>query len=68
MTLWLAGNQISDIKPLVDNSGIDNGDTVSLCRNNKTNPLSTTSSDTYIPRLQTRGVTVQYAKSVWDCD
>ncbi|MBU0528518.1 leucine-rich repeat domain-containing protein [bacterium] len=50
----LSHNQISDIEPLVNNSGIASGDIIYLT----TNPLSTTSTNTYIPQLQTRGVTV----------
>ena len=54
--LWLWNNPISDIKPLVDNAGLSSGDTVSL----KNNPLSTTSVNTYIPQLKSRGVEVIY--------
>jgi len=54
--LWLRGNQISDIKPLVDNSGLGGGDEVDL----RSNPLSTTSLNTYIPQLEARGVIVSY--------
>jgi len=52
--LYLDSNQISDISPLVSNSGINSGDTVSL----EGNPLSTTSCTVYIPQLQSRGVSV----------
>ncbi|MBU0529950.1 hypothetical protein KKF86_09405 [bacterium] len=54
--LGLGGNQIIDIYPLTQNSGIDNGDIVDLTNN----PLSTTSINTYIPQLETRGVTVYH--------
>ena len=49
-------NQISDIKPLVDNSGLAAGDEVNL----RGNPLSSTSLNTYIPILEARGATVYY--------
>jgi len=52
--LHLQGNQISDIQPLVANSGLSEGDTVAL----KGNPLSSTSLDVYIPQLEQRGVIV----------
>jgi internalin A len=54
--LWLGSNQISDIKPLVDNSGLGGGDVVDL----RSNPLSATSLNTYIPQLEARGVIVYY--------
>jgi len=54
VNLRLEYNQISDIYPLVQNSGIDNGDEVNL----ENNPLSSTSINTYIPQLENRGVTV----------
>jgi hypothetical protein len=54
--LSLMGNQISDIKPLVDNPGLSRGDFVYL----QGNPLSNTSIYIYIPQLQARGVTVYY--------
>jgi parallel beta-helix repeat protein len=57
--LWLGSNQISDIKPLVDNSGLGGGDVVDL----RSNPLSATSLNTYIPQLEARGVTVYYDAS-----
>jgi internalin A len=52
--LVLNNNLIVDIGALVANSGLDAGDTVYLAGN----PLSATSIDTYIPLLETRGVTV----------
>ena len=54
--LDLSNNQIVNIGALLQNSGIDNGDTVYL--NN--NPLSATSVNTYIPELEARGVTVYH--------
>jgi len=54
--LWLHINQISNIYPLVQNSGLDDGDEIGL----NDNPLSTTSINDYIPILQGRGVTVGY--------
>jgi len=56
MDLSLGGNQISDIKPLVDNPGLSQGDKVYLSNN----PLSSSSTSTYIPRLEARGVIVEY--------
>ncbi len=52
--LCLIGNQISDIHPLVGNSGLADGDTLSLGNN----PLSATSLNVYIPQLKQRGVSV----------
>ncbi len=54
--LRLSGNQIADISPLVDNPGMDSGDTVYL----SDNPLSETSINVYIPELEARGVRVYY--------
>ena len=54
--LYLGANQIIDIYPLIQNSGIDNGDEVFLTDN----PLSETSINTYIPQLEARGVDVSY--------
>ena len=56
ITLNLRGNQISDIYPLVQNQGINSGDTIHLYAN----PLSETSINTYIPQLEARGVEVIY--------
>jgi len=58
LSLW--DNQISDIKPLVDNAGLAAGDRVYLSSAFGSNPLSTTSMNTYIPQLEARGVTVQF--------
>ncbi|MDH4299207.1 MAG: leucine-rich repeat domain-containing protein [Dehalococcoidia bacterium] len=54
--LYLPRNQISDILPLVNNPGLSQGDEVYL----SSNPLSSTSMNTYIPQLQARGVTVHW--------
>jgi len=54
--LNLSDNQISDIEPLVDNPGLSQGDKVYLLNN----PLSSSSTITYIPQLEVRGVTVEY--------
>ncbi len=54
LDLW--SNRIIDIYPLIQNSGIDNGDEVFLTDN----PLSETSINTYIPQLEARGVDVTY--------
>lgn len=56
--LDLNWNQIIDINPLILNSGMDNGDDLFLTGN----PLSTTSTNVYIPQLQDRGVNVQFGK------
>ena len=47
-------NQISDIAPLVDNSGLGKGDKVNLYNN----PLSDLAISTQIPALRERGVEV----------
>jgi len=52
--LNLSSNNISDISPLVENSGLSAGDTVDL----RNNPLSTISIDDYVPQLEARGVAV----------
>ena len=56
--LWLWGNNISDISPLVANTGLGKGDTVDV----RGNPLSYLSLPihTHIPTLQSRGVTVEF--------
>ena len=55
-TLTLNNNSISDISPLVENTGLAEEDTVDL----QANPLSYPSIHTYIPALQSRGVTVRF--------
>ncbi len=52
--LDLRKNQINDISPLVENSGLSEGDIIILTNN----PLSETSKEIYIPELQERGVKV----------
>ncbi len=54
--LHLDNNRISDVLPLVDNTGIGNGDNVYL----NGNPLSSTSCATHIPTLESRGVYVSH--------
>ena len=55
--LNLRYNLISDISPLLDNTGLGTGDQLWL--NNNPN-LSDYSIDSLIPRLEARGVTVYY--------
>ena len=58
--LRLGNNQISDISPLVENSGLEEGDEVVLLRNNNLN-LSEGSEDLEnIRQLEARGVSVSY--------
>ena len=54
--LGLRTNSISDVSPLVANTGLGRGDVVYL----GDNPLSSTSINTHIPALESRGVTVHY--------
>ena len=54
LSLW--GNSISDISPLVANTGLGSGDAVNV----RINPLSYLSLHTHIPTLQSRGVTVDF--------
>ena len=54
--MWLNGNSISDLSPLVANTGLGSGDTVNV----KGNPLSYLSIHTHLPTLQSRGVTVEF--------
>ena len=54
--LYLDNNDIADISPLVANTGLGSGDEVSLYDN----PLSSTSLNTHIPALESRGVIVYY--------
>jgi len=56
LLLDLAGNQVSNIVPLVNNSGLAQGDWVNL----RINPLNADSIYVYIPQLQSRGVQVIY--------
>jgi len=50
----LSGNQITDISPLVDNTGLGERDHVHLAGN----PLDADAVDTYFEQLISRGVTV----------
>jgi len=59
--LGLSHNQIGDIFPLVQNPGLDAGDTVDLTEN----PLSEVSLSTHIPELEARGVEVLYTAQGW---
>jgi hypothetical protein len=52
--LNLKDNQITDISPLIENTGISGA--IKL----KNNPLNNTALSTHIPALQTRGIKVEY--------
>ena len=52
----LRDNEIADISPLADNTGLDDGDVVLL----QGNPLDGGSRDEHIPALRDRGVTVEF--------
>ena len=54
--LYLENNSISDISPLVENTGLESGDVIDLRGNN----LSYLSLYEYIPALQSRGVEVHF--------
>ena len=54
--LWLANNRIEDLSPLVDNTGLGEGDEVFL----EGNPLSDQAMEEQIPALESRGVQVSY--------
>ena len=56
IVLRLDRNSISDISPLVENTGLGSGDRVFL----EGNPLNSASINTHIPALQRRGVTVEF--------
>ena len=60
--LVLRGNSISDISPLVANTGLGDGDTVDVTEN----PLNDASINTHIPALQSRGVTVDFSVNIPD--
>ena len=55
-SLYLHANNISDLSSLVANAGLGSGDLVIV----EANPLSYQSIHTYIPTLQSRGVTVEF--------
>ena len=61
-SLSLSGNSISDISPLVANTGLGSGDVVNVSEN----PLNSASINTHIPALQTRGVTVEFSVDIPD--
>ena len=54
--LVLSNNSISDLSPLVANTGLGSGDAVHV----RNNPLSATSINTHIPTLHSRGVAVLF--------
>ena len=54
--LQLEYNSISDLSPLIANTGLGNGDEIYV----STNPLSYQSIHTHIPALRSRGVTVEF--------
>ena len=54
--LRLDRNNITDLSPLVANTGLGSGDTVDV----RGNPLSYLSIHTHIPTLQSRGLTVEF--------
>ena len=56
--LDLSGNSITDISPLVANTGLGEGDFVNL----DGNPLNDTSLNTHIPTLRSRGVEVSWVE------
>ncbi len=55
-SLNLAGNDIEDLSPLVANTGLGSGDKIDVGGN----PLNSTSIDTHIPTLESRGVEVEF--------
>ena len=60
MLLELGNNFISDLSPLVANTGLGEGDFVEVSEN----PLNPVSINTHIPTLQDRGVSVDFDKPV----
>ena len=52
----LAENNITDLSPLVANTGLGSGDEVDV----RGNPLNRASIQTHIPALQSRGVAVEF--------
>ena len=52
----LAENNITDLSPLVANTGLGSGDWIDV----KENPLNYASIKTHIPALQSRGVAVEF--------
>ncbi|HID55509.1 TPA: hypothetical protein EYP37_03190, partial [Candidatus Poribacteria bacterium] len=57
--LGLSDNRISDISPLLDNLGIDNGDGVDL----RGNPLNVRAYISHIPALRGRGVNLLWSST-----
>ncbi len=57
----LASNPVTDISPLLENTGIGEGDTLYLMQT----PSSDATINTYIPELEARGVTVEYGDCLW---
>ncbi len=57
----LSSNPVADISPLLQNTGIGEGDTVYLMQT----PSSDATINTYIPELEARGVTVEYGDCLW---
>jgi Leucine-rich repeat (LRR) protein len=55
--IYLYWTKVKDIQPLVDNRGLSSDDYVNLVYA----PLSSTSRNTYIPELQSKGVRVVYS-------
>ena len=53
--MWIDNNSISDLSPLVANTGLRSGDTVDV----DSNPLNHASINSHIPTLRSRGVTVE---------
>ena len=60
--LDLSGNQIVDLAPLVDNPGLDSGDTVDVTGN----PLGLVALHVQMPQLEGRGVDVTPDAPAWD--
>ncbi len=54
--LSLRYNNVTDISPLISNSGLGSGDQIEL----RDNPLSSSSIDSHIPRLLSRGANVLF--------
>ena len=54
--LSLDNNKVTDLSPLLENTGLGQGDTVNV----RGNPVNAVSINTHIPTLQRRGVNVQF--------
>ena len=57
--LYLSRNNVSDLSPLVTNTGLGSGDEIDV----RSNPLNATSINTHISVLQGRGVNVLFGAS-----